>query len=378
MMQEFDFILLLISVGATLLSCILPLYIQTGLMHLKHEQKISKQERSDHPKISVIVAAHNEEKNIAACLSSLVNQDYPDDRYEIIIVNDRSTDATGSILKNFEAQYFNLRVVEITKTAQNYSPKKYALDQGIKHSSTEILFFTDADCTAESRWLSTMIKYFSDDVGVVMGFSPVMKSGGLLNVMSRLETFRTAAIMFGFTGNDNSYMSVGRNWAYRKQAYRDAGEMQTVKSIVSGDDDLLLQQIVHNTRWKVRACLDKGSFVWTRSTSNIGSYIRQKMRHFSASVHYPFVIQLAFGLSQLISLICLLSSILAAVDIHLLLLLLPTIPFTFCFVNITHIASHIERQNIVSAFAAFIFEPIYVVVYSIISILGIVTRPSWS
>ncbi len=360
------------------MSCILPLYIQTGLMHLKQEQKISKQEPSDLPKISVIVAAHNEEKNIAACLTSLVNQDYPKDRYEIIIVNDRSTDATGSILENFEAQYSNIRVVEITKTAQNYSPKKYAVDQGVKRSSTEILFFTDTDCIAESSWLSTMIKYFSENVGIVVGFSPVMKSDSLLNVMSRLETFRTAATMFGFAGNNNSYMSVGRNWAYRKQAYRDAGEMQTIKSIVSGDDDLLLQQIVHNTSWKVRACLDKGSFVWTRSTSNIGSYIRQKMRHFSASVHYPFVIQLALGLSQLILLICLLASILAAVEIHLLLLLLPTIPFTICFMNITYIASHIERQNIVSAIAAFIFEPIYIVVYSIMSILGIVTRPRWS
>jgi cellulose synthase/poly-beta-1,6-N-acetylglucosamine synthase-like glycosyltransferase len=88
------------------------------------------------PFISVIVAARDEEKNISPCIQSLLNQDYPVDKFEIIIVDDFSMDKTAELIKKFETSVTNLKYLSSSANEQGHiiSYKREALQTGIKHS----------------------------------------------------------------------------------------------------------------------------------------------------------------------------------------------------------------------------------------------------
>ncbi|RKY71077.1 MAG: hypothetical protein DRP97_02655, partial [Candidatus Latescibacterota bacterium] len=129
--------------------------------------------------VSVVVAARNEERNIGRCLERLVSQDYPSDRYEVVVVDDRSEDGTGEIVKDFGRRYDHVRLVRVDDVPAGLSAKKYALSKGITASKGEILFVTDADCLPGRGWLSGMMRYFEPDVGMVAGYSPFQVGEGL-------------------------------------------------------------------------------------------------------------------------------------------------------------------------------------------------------
>lgn len=96
------------------------------------------------PFVSVVMPAHNEEKYIGECLSSLINQDYPKDRYEIIVVDNKSTDRTSEIAKSFGA----------TVIFKENGPVGAVRNEGAKQAKGKIIAFIDSDCVAPKGWLS--------------------------------------------------------------------------------------------------------------------------------------------------------------------------------------------------------------------------------
>src|SRR6185437_7724002 len=123
--------------------------------------------------VSVVVAAHNEAKNLARLLPVLLAQDYPD--FEIIIANDRSTDETRSVL----AQYMTVKVITIKETPEGVNSKKYALTKAIELASKKIILVTDADCLPLSRqWVRRMASNFTDGKELVLGYCPYEERKG--------------------------------------------------------------------------------------------------------------------------------------------------------------------------------------------------------
>ncbi|MFZ4621178.1 MAG: glycosyltransferase, partial [Bacteroidota bacterium] len=125
--------------------------------------------------VSVIVAARNEEKNIAPLLESLTAQNYPAEKFEIIIVNDRSIDSTAAIVETFQKGSANIRLLTIEANTTDMPNKKNALRSGITEAKNDILVFTDADCVAGKGWLNSISDAFTEDIGVVAGYSPYGK-----------------------------------------------------------------------------------------------------------------------------------------------------------------------------------------------------------
>ena len=138
--------------------------------------------------VSIIVAARNEEKNIENCLKALINQNYPADKFEIIIVDDRSTDATATIVGKFQSAYSNINLIQVEEFKNDIAPKKHALSTGISHAQGEILLFTDADCIPGPNWIKSIISYYEPDVGLVAGFSPLDRAE------RKGESFRAAPL----------------------------------------------------------------------------------------------------------------------------------------------------------------------------------------
>jgi glycosyltransferase involved in cell wall biosynthesis len=133
--------------------------------------KRTKVVRSDaRPRVSVIVAARNEESTLRELLRCLLRQTYPS--FEIIIVNDRSTDGTAGIIADVQKENPIIQRIDIAAVASDMPAKKNALKAGIEKSGGEVLCFTDADCSPPPTWIEELVSRFEPGVGLVAGYSP--------------------------------------------------------------------------------------------------------------------------------------------------------------------------------------------------------------
>src|SRR5450756_1303674 len=159
-------------------------------------------------KISVLVPARNEERNIRACLQSLSQQSYPKDCYEVIIIDDHSTDRTASIVKEFEARNMSLRClslsdVEAAATGQTGAKgagpvkayKKFAIETGIRAAIGELIVTTDADCQYPAGWLQTIAGFY-EETGAKFIASPVRISEPVESGSGKTRRYSSFLVLF--------------------------------------------------------------------------------------------------------------------------------------------------------------------------------------
>ena len=238
--------------------------------------------------ISIVVAARNEEKNISACLEALVHQTYPDDKFEIIIVDDRSEDNTAEIVRQYMAAHENVRLIQVKELPPEFAPKKHALSLGIDAAKGDIILTTDADCVPAPSWVEAMNSYFEPNVGLVAGFSPLEKKGKttLFSGLVTLDSLSLAAVAAGSFGMSKPATCNGRNLGYRKQAFQEVNGFEEIKYYISGDDDLFLHLITSRTNWKTRYAFDKNALVKSQVPANFKQFSNQRIRHASKGFHY--------------------------------------------------------------------------------------------
>lgn len=258
-------------------SCIL-LYFFIGIC-LVDRKKISASHRT--VPISVIVCARNEERSIRACVESLLNQTKS---IEIIIVDDRSSDATAEKLASFGDA---VTVIHITECPTGTSPKKNALMNGIDSAKGAILLFTDADCIVPPTWAASMFNRYLPKTGISAGLVYVRETS-LWHHLMNLELFALSACTAGAIGMGNPMIATGNNLSYRKKAYEDAGGISSVLCIDSGDDDLMVQRIAALDIWEYEFCTDPDSFVQTEPVDSLAAFIRQRRRWASRVLDYPW------------------------------------------------------------------------------------------
>lgn len=242
----------------------------------------NRQRTSHQPYVSVVVAARNEEKNIGNLLSELVQQTYPKDRLEIIIVNDGSEDRTGEIIDRFARTHGHIKHVKATLDSKTgLIAKKNALNQGIRQSSGEIILSTDADCHVQSTWVETMVSYFVAPVGMVVGFSQLGTAEHRYSLFEKFQALDFLSLMAAAQGSLNlgcPLAASGQNIAYRKAAFEAVGGFEKIKNRISGDDVLLLQLIRKYTDWDIRFAPDPKAFNWTEAERTLRSFLNQRKR----------------------------------------------------------------------------------------------------
>ena len=255
------------------------------------------------PTVSVIVAARNEAENLPACLDGLVQQDYPKELTQIVIVDDRSTDGTARLIEEFAATAPYIAVVQIKDQTPVASPKKRALAAGIAAASGELLLFTDADCRPLPAWISEMVACFDHNTGLVAGFSPLTPNRpGLFGRVLELNSMTAATIAAGSIGIGKPSTCTGRNLAYRRETYEEAGGFDAIAHSLSGDDDLFLQLVKKKTRWKIHFAFSPGSIIPASGVAGIREWWRQRRRHISAARYYSFLLQAVYFLIHLANL----------------------------------------------------------------------------
>ncbi len=232
--------------------------------------------------ISIVIAARNEAANLPRLINQLVAQKYHN--YEIIIVNDRSTDNSIEVLSELGSKTERIVVIEIAELPDGWNGKKHALVKGIEASKNPYILVTDADCIPDSsNWISTMTGRFSDDIDFILGFSRYEESPGFLNHFIRYETLWTAIQYLSMALAGRPYMGVGRNLAYRKSTFLNFGFLG-VENVMGGDDDLFVNQYANSKNTRIQIHPD--SITTSMPKTSWSDYFKQKIRHLSAGKHY--------------------------------------------------------------------------------------------
>tara|TARA_Y100001970_G_scaffold21701_1_gene24827 strand:- start:14 stop:1132 length:1119 start_codon:yes stop_codon:yes gene_type:complete len=237
--------------------------------------------------ISIIVAARNEENNIQNLLDSLLNQSLSHNNYEIIIVNDRSTDNTKEIIKQSCKKYKNIKLINISQTPENWTGKKWALYNGIKKSKGEICVQTDADCIAKKRWLELLTEHFHDpSIGFVSSLTPLIGGNNLFEKLLCLDSIVQDGLSACILGKGLILSCTARSMAYRKSFFYAAGGYNEIKNIISGDDDLMLHKLVYYTGCKTKYVINKDANISSEPPKTLTEFINQRLRFASKGMLY--------------------------------------------------------------------------------------------
>jgi len=235
------------------------------------------------PGISVIICAKNEELNLEHFLPHVLQQDYPE--YEVVVVNDSSTDDTEHVLMQLAAQFDQLRYTSIPVDDKLKRGKKLALTIGLKAAKYDHVLLSDADCYPVSdHWLQRMASNFSEDHKIVLGYGGYERRKGLLNTLIRYETTFTAIQYLSYAIKGNPYMGVGRNLAYEKALFFDNKGFAGHYHLLSGDDDLFVNQ--NSTLLNCAVEFSPESHTLSLPETTFRAWIKQKKRHLSAGSHY--------------------------------------------------------------------------------------------
>jgi cellulose synthase/poly-beta-1,6-N-acetylglucosamine synthase-like glycosyltransferase len=235
----------------------------------------------DRPKVTVVIAARNEEKDLPLLLEDLEKQTYPRDILEIIIANDHSEDQTGQIIDSFSRKDSRFIHVPVTLYEPGFTAKKNALTQALRQASGEIILTTDADCRVHPAWVETMASFFTPDTGLVAGFSQLSDPEKHESLFEKLQAVDFLMLMGAAQGSanwDHGLAASGQNLAYRKKVYDEVGGFQRIGRRISGDDVLFLQLVRKMTRWKVRFASSETAYNRTRAESSFRAFVHQRRR----------------------------------------------------------------------------------------------------
>ena len=288
-------ILQLIFLGATICQLLYWFFVFSKLAFYKIEDNYQAHSDtpsvfdSNLPPISVIICARNEADNLRKNLPTILNQEYT--CFEVIVVNDASTDDTLAVLNDFLLKYKHLKIINITH--KKIMGKKGALAAGIEAAKYEWLLMTDADCYPLSKnWILGMIKGV-DAKEIGLGYAPYQKRDGFLNTFIRYETVWTAIQYMGFALAGKPYMGVGRNIIYMKKLYEKVGGFQKHAHIASGDDDLFINSVVSRKNFSI--ILNPETFMVSEPKTQWNAYFTQKNRHFSTATSYTLKHKMMLG-----------------------------------------------------------------------------------
>ncbi|MEO8885587.1 MAG: glycosyltransferase family 2 protein [Mucilaginibacter sp.] len=287
-------LLLVYSSAITVLGVLSIIYVLIGLNKIK---KLKNQPFvSNQPAVAIIVAVRNEEEDVEKALQSLCNINY--NNYRLIVVNDRSTDGTGEILKRFKHPH--LQVITLTELPDGWLGKNNALYQGYKNSTEEWMLFTDADIEyhpdAISRAFGYVEKHQLDHLSII----PFTRSRSVL-LNSVLATFRIMLLLFtrpwdARKPNRSGSIGVGAFNLVRRTAYEQAGTHVKIK--LRPDDDLILGQNIKRAGLRQDVLAGEG-YIWLEWYKNVGQFINGLMKNTFAVRNYNVIWTMADVLATL-------------------------------------------------------------------------------
>ncbi len=273
----------------------------------------SSPHESDKIKISIITAAKNEISVIEKFIYAVKSIRYPEINFELIIVDDNSTDDTFKTAAEFIKDESNFRIIKTE--SKTLSGKRGSLLKGIEQATFPFVAVTDADCIPSSGWLKSYSAMFEKKYDIVFGPSPFYQEKSIINNISCIENLKTQYLSFSLAVMGLPYTAGARNMGFSKKSFFRIGGYINTQDTLSGDDDLLLREAIRN-KLRIKAFYDKNAFVYSSTKRTLKEYLNQKARHTQSSLHYLLRNKIILAVWHLLNLFMLLSLILAFINIH--------------------------------------------------------------
>ncbi len=263
---------------------------RSGLVRIKTRMPEIKAE--DLPQLTVIIPARNEEKNIAETVNSVMNQNYPETLFNVIAVNDRSSDRTGEIMDEMSRIHNNLSVIHIKEVSKTISPKKNAILTAVRSTDREIIITTDGDCVHDRNWIRSLVAPVvnsgNENIGIVAGLSVFKKEyAGIFEEiwqnMQNIDYISHSLIAAGSIGNGRAFTANGSNFLAKRQLYEK--EENNFKGELASGDDFFMIQAAKESNYRLRFVFNRESIVRTKPVDSIKELIEQRARWASKATY---------------------------------------------------------------------------------------------
>jgi cellulose synthase/poly-beta-1,6-N-acetylglucosamine synthase-like glycosyltransferase len=326
--------------------------------------------------ISVIIAARNEEATLPKLISDLKEQTYPSELFEVIIVNDHSTDGTAAVAKEFDGR--NRQMISPDTDAGN-SSKKLAIASGIKKAKGELLLITDADCRVNKAWIATVAGFYEERAAAFIA-APVKftHDHSLLQVFQVLDFITLQGITAASVAANTHTMCNGANLAYTKQAFNEVNGFAGIDTVATGDDMLLMHKIWKKKPREVFYLKSKEAIVETEPMKSWRDFMMQRRRWASKTLVYDdWRIILVLGFVLLLNLLFFALLVAAVINpyywIHFFFYLVGKTVIEWPFVS--SVAAFYNQQKLMRYF--FFIQPLHIFYTAFVGIISQFGNYEW-
>ncbi|MBL7704360.1 MAG: glycosyltransferase [Taibaiella sp.] len=250
----------------------------------------------EQPFFSIIIPARNEAANIEKCLNSILNNNYPGNKFEIILIDDFSEDETYAIATRLGGNnLLALRLSDyINKEERLNAFKKKALEIGISKAKGTYIITTDADCIVPASWLQSYAEKLNTSgniqcLAAPVNFIPYNNRKNWLYYFQSIDFMTMQGITIASNRLGLGNMSNGANFLFSKKAFETVGGYKGIDQKASGDDMMLMQKIQQQYPDGIDFLFDKNAIVATPVQPDWASFLNQRIRWASKADSYPQV-----------------------------------------------------------------------------------------
>lgn len=247
-------------------------------------------------KVSILIAARNEEEKIGFTITDILSQTYPSHLLEVIIVDDHSTDNTASIILTYRDK--GVKLIKLKEDEPLNSYKKKAITEALNIATGELIITTDADCRMNANWVATIVNYYEANQFKLIS-SPVayFDEKNWFEDIQTLEFLYLIGLGASTIGNKMPSTCNGANLAYRKDIFIELNGFHGIDDLASGDDELFLHKVAAKYPAGIGFCKNHDAIVYTHAKTNLSEFISQRKRWASKSTRYKNKAVVALGVS---------------------------------------------------------------------------------
>jgi cellulose synthase/poly-beta-1,6-N-acetylglucosamine synthase-like glycosyltransferase len=374
--QYFTFMILLYSISIFFVVVYGSLIIFYRQSWLSIPEFFISSEVINHTKISVIISARNEEQSIGICLQSILGQNYSANLFEVIVVDDHSTDQTAAIVQSFSMNK-NVRLIflkDFTDGTTLNSYKKKAIDVAIQQSTGTLIVTTDADCIVPTTWLQSIATFYEkNDPAFIAAPVAYYNENSFLKIFQSLDFMTLQGITGASVYKKFHSMCNGANLAYERKVFDEVGGFKGIDTIASGDDMLLMHKIYQRYPERIQFLKSKQAIVQTQAMETLSGFFNQRIRWASKSdkfddkrIFFVLVVVYFFNVWLLFAGMLGLTTLLVNHTATILLLVMSTLVIKF-FIELLFIypvAAFFSKTKLLSWFA---FSQPFHIAYTVIA-----------